>query len=52
VDIHQAARRHGVTEKDIAHAAEHALVVVDLDLDADPPKLLVIGRDRPGTSSR
>ena len=25
------------------HAVEHALVVVDTDPDADPPKVLVIG---------
>ena len=25
------------------HAVEHALVVVDMDPDADPPKVLVIG---------
>ena len=25
------------------HAVEHALVVIDMDPDADPPKALVIG---------
>ncbi len=25
------------------HTVEHALVVVDMDSDADPPKVLVIG---------
>lgn len=30
------------------HAARHPLVVVDLDPDADPPKILVIGADRAG----
>ena len=32
----------------IQHAAAHPLVVVDVDPDADPPKLLVIGPDRAG----
>jgi len=48
VEIHRSARRHGVHDADIRHATEHALVVVDLDPDADPPKLLVIGPDRAG----
>jgi hypothetical protein len=30
------------------HATSHPIVVVDLDPDADPPKLLVIGPDRAG----
>ena len=31
------------------HAVEHALVVVDMDPDDDPPKVLVIG---PGTDGQ
>ena len=31
------------------HAVEHALLVVDMDPDADPPKVLVIG---PGTDGQ
>jgi hypothetical protein len=48
VDIHQSARRHGVTDEYIAHAAGHPLVVIDLDPDSDPPKLLVVGPDPAG----
>jgi hypothetical protein len=48
VEIHRSARRHGVDDRDIHHAVEHALVVVDLDPDSNPPKLLVIGPDRAG----
>ena len=43
VEIHRAARRHGVSDEGIVHAVEHALVVVDMDPDEDPPKLLFIG---------
>lgn len=32
----------------MAHAADHPLVVVDLDPDADPPKVLVVGPARTG----
>lgn len=46
MDIHPSARRHGVEDEDILHAVDHALVVIDLDPDADPPRLLVIGPDR------
>lgn len=48
MEIHWSARRHGVPGEDIAHATSHPLVVVDLDADADPPKLLAIGPDRAG----
>lgn len=45
VEIHRSARRHGVSDADILHAVDHPLVVVDVDPDADPPKVLVIGPD-------
>ena len=48
MEIHRSARKHGVTDGDVLHAAEHALVVVDLEPDADPPKILAIGPDRAG----
>jgi len=48
VEIHHSARRHGTRDADIRHAVDHALVVVDLDPDADPPKVLAIGPDRAG----
>jgi hypothetical protein len=48
VEIHRTARRHGIRDEDMGHAADHAVVVVDLDADADPPKVLAIGPDRAG----
>jgi hypothetical protein len=48
VEIHQSARRHGIGDRDIRHAAGHPVVVADIDPDADPPKVLVIGPDRAG----
>jgi hypothetical protein len=39
---------HGIRDADIRHAAEHPIVVVDLDDDSDPPKVLTIGPDRAG----
>jgi hypothetical protein len=52
VEIHGSARRHRVRDADIRHAADHAIVVVDLDPEADPPRCLQSGRTEPGTSSR
>jgi hypothetical protein len=48
VEVHRAACRHGVREDDIQHATAHPVVVADVDPDADPPKLLVIGPDTAG----
>lgn len=48
MDIHESARRHGVSDEDILHAVEHPVAVVDLDPDSDPPKVLVVGPDRAG----
>ncbi len=46
VDIHQSARRHGINDIDLRHAISQALVILDLDPNADPPKVLCIGPDR------
>jgi hypothetical protein len=43
VEFHRSAARHGIAATDALHAIEHAIVVVDMDPDADPPKVLVIG---------
>jgi hypothetical protein len=43
VEFHRSASRHGIAADDVIHAVDHALVVVDMDPDADPPKVLVIG---------
>ena len=48
VEFHRSASRHGVDRADVAHAVDNALAVVDLDVDADPPKILVIGPDSSG----
>jgi hypothetical protein len=52
VEIHGAARRHGISDAAIRHATDHSLVVVDVDPDGDPPKQLAIGPDQAGTCSR
>jgi hypothetical protein len=52
MEIHRSASKHGVSDDDVLHAVEHEMVSVDLDPDADPPKVLVIGPTRPATSSR
>jgi hypothetical protein len=44
VEIHSAARRHGIADDDMLHAVEHALAVEDLG--DDPDRWLVIGPDR------
>lgn len=46
MEIHRSARKHGVVDEDIDHALTHALVVVDLEPDTDPPRVLAIGPDR------
>ncbi len=48
VEVHQSARRHGFANAAILHAVVHALVVADLEPDADPPKVLGIGPDPAG----
>ena len=48
VEIHPTAYNHQVAESDILHALHHALAVVDLEPDADPPKVLAIGPDSAG----
>ncbi len=48
MEIHESARRHGVEAAAILHAIDHAITVVDLEPDADPPKVLGIGPDRAG----
>ncbi len=46
--FHQSAFKHGHDDEIILHAVEHAIVVVDLEPDADPPKVLAIGPDPTG----
>ena len=44
MEIHPAARRHGVADDDMLHAVEHSMVVDDVG--EDPDRWLVIGPDR------
>jgi hypothetical protein len=48
VQFHRSAFKHGYDNEAVLHAVEHAIVVVDLDPDADPPKVLAIGPDLAG----
>ena len=45
--VHDSARKHGVDPNDAVHAAEHALVVSDLDEDS-PARQLRLGFDATG----
>jgi hypothetical protein len=48
VEFHRSASRHGITADEVLHAIEYALAVVDIDPEADPPKVLVIGPGNDG----
>ena len=47
-DIHRSARKHGVTDEAIWHAVRNAVVISDLEPDAEPPRVLAIGPDQSG----
>jgi len=44
VEVRESARKHGVEDRDIQHAIDHALVIEDAG--EDPDRWLVIGPDR------
>ena len=46
MEIHDAARKHGVAEQDILHAIDHALAIEDAG--EDPDRWLHIGPDTAG----
>lgn len=48
MEVTRSAFKHGVSRSAIEHALAHALTTIDLDPDADPPKVLVIGPDPSG----
>ena len=48
VEFHRSAFKHGVRVESIAHAVAQWLVVVDLDVDGDPARVLAIGPDVAG----
>lgn len=45
MEIYESARKHGVSDEDVRHTVEHALVVADED---DTGKVLYLGPDRSG----
>ena len=49
MEIHDSARKHGVVDKDIHHAIDHALAIEDAG--EDPDRWVVIGPDRAGNLS-
>jgi hypothetical protein len=48
VELHRSAFKHGLDALEIEHAVEHPIAIVDLEPDADPPKVLLIGPDKSG----
>ena len=44
MDIYGSARKHGVSDEDIEHAVDNAILVAD----ADDDKVLCLGPDRAG----
>ncbi len=44
MEVHDSARKHGVEDRDIQHATDHAIVIEDAG--EDPDRWLVIGPDR------
>jgi hypothetical protein len=49
VELHRSARKHGVADEDIVHAASHALAGYSLeDADDEPRRTLLLGPDRAG----
>ena len=48
MEIHSSARKHGYGNQAILHAIRHAVTIVDLEPDADPPWILAIGPDHSG----
>lgn len=48
MEVHRSARKHGIADETILHAVDGALVVIDLEPNADPPRVLAIGPDESG----
>lgn len=48
MEIYRAAHKHGISNTDILHALDNAITVIDLEPNADPPKVPAIGPDRAG----
>lgn len=48
MEIYRTAHNHGIAATAIVHAISNAITVIDLDPEADPPKVLAIGPDHAG----
>ncbi len=48
MEIHRSPYKHGLEDEEIFHAIRHAVTVIDLESEADPPKVLAIGPDSAG----
>jgi len=48
VEVHSSARKHGISDDDIAHSVEHALVEYEFGGDDSASRTLVLGPDRAG----
>lgn len=49
MEIHRAARKHGIADDDIRHAVEQAVAGYALEhRDGEPRRTLVLGPDRAG----
>jgi hypothetical protein len=48
VEIHRSARKHGITDRQINYALDHARLVADLDDETSPARTLVLGPDSAG----
>lgn len=49
MEIHRAARKHGIADEDVVHAVEHALAGYALEeRDDEPRRTLLLGPDRAG----
>jgi len=48
VEFGRSGFKHGCSVDEIMHEVATAMVVIDLDVDAVPPKVLAIGADQSG----
>lgn len=48
MEIHRTAHKHGIDSAAILHAISNAITIIDLEPDADPPKVLAVGPDHAG----
>jgi hypothetical protein len=51
VEVHRSARKHGVTDRQIEHALDHARLVADLTDEKLPARTLLLRPDPAGNCS-